>query len=158
MTIKIKIVIECTEESTYMPKSFSEQERKIIKQSMIDIGASLMKTKSIKQITVDEITKGANISKGSFYSFYDSREELFWDIIKLEEQQLIDEIINIANQELDTKTKIRQIFIDVFLRKNWLIYYLPESDIQYIARKLPLELLEADRERSYELNKTMLSL
>lgn len=158
MTKKIKMVIEYIEESTYMPKSFSEQERKIIKQSMIDIGASLMKTKSIKQITVDEITKGANISKGSFYSFYDSREELFWDIIKLEEQQLVDEIINIANQELDTKNKIRQIFNDVFLRKNWLIYYLPESDIQYIARKLPLELLEADRERSYELNKTMLSL
>ena len=47
---------------------------------------------------------------------------------------------------------------DVFLKKNWLIYYLPESDIQYIARKLPMELLEADRERSYDLNKTLLSL
>ena len=34
---------------------------------------------------------------------------------------------------------------------------MQESDIQYIARKLPLELLEADRERSYELNKTLLS-
>ncbi|MBD5509586.1 MAG: hypothetical protein HDR05_16495 [Lachnospiraceae bacterium] len=65
---------------------------------------------------------------------------------------------NIANQELDAKTKICQIFNDVFLRKNWLIYSLQESDIQYIARKLPLELLEADRERSYELNKTLLSL
>lgn len=141
-----------------MPKSFSEQERKIIKQSMIDIGTSLMKMKSIKQITVDEITKGANISKGSFYSFYNSREELFWDSIKLEEEQLINEIINIANQECETKTKIRQIFNDVFLRKSWLIYCLSESDIQYIARKLPLELLEADRERSYELNRTILSL
>ena len=69
-----------------------------------------------------------------------------------------DEIINIANQELDAKTKIRQIFNDMFLRKNWLIYSLQESDIKYIARKLPLELLEADRERSYELNKTLLSL
>ena len=36
--------------------------------------------------TIEEITKGANISKGSFYSFYNSGEELFWDIIKLEEQ------------------------------------------------------------------------
>lgn len=46
----------------------------------------------------------------------------------------------------------------MFLCKNWLIYSLQESDIQYIARKLPLELLEADRKRSYELNKTILSL
>lgn len=141
-----------------MSKSFSEQERKIIKQSMIDIATKLMKTKSIKQITVDEITRGANISKGSFYSFYNSREEFFWDIIKLEEQQLVNEIVYIANQDYDAKTKIRKIFYDVFLKENWLIYYLPESDIQYIARKLPLELLKADRQRSYDLNKTLLTL
>ncbi len=141
-----------------MSKTFSEQERKIIKQSMIDKGTLLMKTKSIRQITVEEITRGANIAKGSFYSFYKFREELFWEIIKLEEQQLINEIIDIANLEHDVKTKIRQIFYEVFLKKDWLIYYLPESDIQYIARKMPLELLEAERERSYDLNKAILSL
>lgn len=141
-----------------MPKSFSDQERKIIKQSMVDIGASLMKTKSIKQITVDEITRGANISKGSFYSFYKSREELFWDIIKLEEQQLIDEIIDISKQEYEIKTKIRHMIYDVFLRENWLIYSMTDSDFQYIARKLPLELLEADREHASAAIKTILSL
>lgn len=141
-----------------MPKSFSEQERQIIKQSMIDIGASLMRTKNIRQIAVEEITRSANISKGSFYSFYSSREELFWDIIKTEERRLINEIIDIANQEYDVKTKIRKMFYDVFLKKDWLIYSLSESDIQYITRKLPLELLEKDKEHSYELNKTILSL
>ena len=141
-----------------MPKSFNEQERLIIKKSMIDIGASLMKTKSIKQITVEEITRKVNISKGAFYSFFNSREELFWNIIKLEEQQLIDEIVAIGKQDCDAKTKIRRIFNDVFLRNSWLIYYLSESDIQYIARKLPVELLEADRGRSYDMNKSILSL
>lgn len=141
-----------------MPKSFSDQERKIIKQSMIDVGCSLMKIKSVRQITVEEITKSVNISKGSFYSFYNSREELFWEIIKLEEQKLIDEIIDIAKQECDVRTKIRHIFHDVYLRKDWIIYYLPESDIQYMARKLPVELLEADKERSFAINRTILSL
>lgn len=97
-----------------MPKSFNEHERKIIKQSLITIGASLLKTKNIRQITVEEITQGANISKGSFYSFYNSREELFWDIIKSEEQQLIHEMIVISKQEYDLKTKIRHILYDVF--------------------------------------------
>lgn len=141
-----------------MPKSFSEQERKIIRQSMIDITASLMKTKGIRQITVDEITRGANISKGSFYSFYNSREELFWDIIKTQERDLIDEIIDISKQEGDIRSKIRHILYDVFLRKNWLIYFLPESDFQYITRKLPPELLEADREQAFASVRTILSL
>lgn len=141
-----------------MPKSFSEQERKIIRQSMIDITASLMKTKGIRQITVDEITRGANISKGSFYSFYNAREELFWDIIKTQERDLIEEIIDISKQEGDIRTKIRHILYDVFLRKNWLIYFLPESDFQYITRKLPPELLEADREQAFASVRTILSL
>lgn len=141
-----------------MPKSFSEQERKIIRQSMIDITASLMKTKGIRQITVDEITRGANISKGSFYSFYNAREELFWDIIKTQERDLIEEIIDISKQEGEIRTKIRHILYDVFLRKNWLIYFLPESDFQYITRKLPPELLEADREQAFASVRTILSL
>lgn len=141
-----------------MPKSFSEQERKIIRQSMIDITASLMKTKGIRQITVDEITRGANISKGSFYSFYNAREELFWDIIKTQERELIDEIIDISKQEGEIRSKIRHILYDVFLRKNWLIYFLPESDFQYITRKLPPELLEADREQAFASVRTILSL
>lgn len=141
-----------------MPKSFSEQERKIIRQSMIDITASLMKTKGIRQITVDEITRGANISKGSFYSFYNAREELFWDIIKTQERELIEEIIDISKQAGDIRTKIRHILYDVFLRKNWLIYFLPESDFQYITRKLPPELLEADREQAFSSVRTILSL
>lgn len=141
-----------------MPKSFSEQERKIIRQSMIDITSSLMKTKGIRQITVDEITRGANISKGSFYSFYNAREELFWDIIKTQERELIDEIIDISKQEGDIRTKIRHILYDVFLRKSWLIYFLPESDFQYITRKLPPELLDADREQAFSSVRTILSL
>lgn len=141
-----------------MPKSFSEQERKIIRQSMIDITASLIKTKGIRQITVDEITRGANISKGSFYSFYNAREELFWDIIKTQERELIDEIIDISKQEGDIRTKIRHILYDVFLRKSWLIYFLPESDFQYITRKLPPELLEADRAQAFASVRTILSL
>lgn len=141
-----------------MPKSFSEQERKIIRQSMIDITASLMKAKGIRQITVDEIARGANISKGSFYSFYNAREELFWDIIKTQERDLIDEIIDISKQTGDIRTKIRHILYDVFLRKNWLIYFLPESDFQYITRKLPPELLEADRDQAFASVRTILSL
>lgn len=141
-----------------MPTSFTEKERAIIKQSMLDIGASLMKTKNIRQITVEEITVAANISKGSFYSFFRSREELFWNIIKGEEQRLIDEITDIASEETDRKVKIRKIFYDVFLRQSWIIYSISESDLQYITRKLPIETLEADKERSYMINKKLLSL
>lgn len=45
-----------------------------------------------------------------------------------------------------------------FLRESWLIYSMPESDFQYITRKLPLELLKTDEERAAASIKTILSL
>lgn len=53
-----------------MPKTFSEQERSIIKKSMYSITSVLIRKKGLRQVTVEDVTKEANIAKGSFYSFY----------------------------------------------------------------------------------------
>ena len=141
-----------------MPRAFSEHEREVIKESMLKVGAALLRKKGIRQVTVEDITKGANIAKGSFYSFYHSREELFWDIIKLEERQLLDQIISIAEQDLDIKTKVRKIFYDIFLQEGCIVFYLPQEDIEYVTRKLSPEILQKDMDNAYDLNKTILSL
>lgn len=141
-----------------MPRTFSEQEREVIKKSMLKVGAALLRKKGLRQISVEDITKGANIAKGSFYSFYNSREELFWDIIKMEETQLIDRILSIAVQDLDIKTKVRRIFYDVYLKEDSIVFYLPPKDIEYVTRKLPQELLLSNMENSNDFNQRILSI
>lgn len=141
-----------------MPKAFSEHEREIVKETMITIGFDLIRKKGIRQVTVEDITKGADIAKGSFYSFYKSREELLWDIIKREENQLLKKIKSAASENTSIKEKIRKIFYDLFLHDDCLVFYLPQEDLQYITRKLPPELLKADMEMGQNVIKNLLSM
>jgi len=141
-----------------MPKAFSEHEREIVNAAMLDVGAALLRQKGIRQVTIEDITKGANIAKGSFYSFYDSREELFWDIIKREEQQLIEQIMVVSAEDIGIKTKVKKIFYDLFLEDGCIVYYLPQTDIEYITRKLPPDLIQSDMKSGQDIVKTFLSM
>lgn len=141
-----------------MPRTFTEHERTVIQDAMVEVGAALIRKKGIRQVTVEDITKGANIAKGSFYSFYSLREELFWEIIKREEKQLIDQIMAIAEENIDVKTKVRKIFIDLFLQNDCLVFYLPQVDLEYVTRKLPPELIQADMDSGQNIVKTLLSM
>jgi len=75
-----------------MPKGFTEQEKKIIKDNLIEKGTDLFGTYGLKKTNVEEITSAVNIAKGSFYSFYSSKEELFLDILQRTEKKVIKEI------------------------------------------------------------------
>lgn len=141
-----------------MPKAFSEREREIVKEAMLSVTAALIRKKGVRQVTVEDITKGANIAKGSFYAFYPSRETLFWDIIKSEEKQLLDKILSVAAEDIDTKPKLQKIFYDLFLGEGCLVFYLTHEDMEYITRKLPPELLQADMENAQVIIRTLLSM
>src|SRR5918912_2045574 len=65
-----------------MPKGFSEREKEIIRSSLLEKGRVLFGTYGIKKTNVEDLTRAAGISKGAFYLFYDSKEELFFEILE----------------------------------------------------------------------------
>lgn len=158
MTIKNKTVIRHIQGDRTMAKAFTEREREIIVETMIKVGAELIRKKGLRQVTVEEITKGADIAKGSFYSFYDSREELFWEIIKHEERELLKRIEIVASESIDRREKIVKIFNEIFLGEDCLVFYLPSEDMNYVARKMPLEIIEADKKEGKSVIKTLLNV
>lgn len=140
-----------------MPKIFSEHERSAIQALMLEVGAELLKQKGVKQVSVEDIAKGVHIAKGTFYSFYHSREELLWDVIQFEEQHIVDDILFIASQDFDLRTKVRKILCEVYLKDNSIVFCLPEMDIAYILRKLPPEVLHSVDKRTIDINRTILA-
>lgn len=141
-----------------MAKAFSAHEREVIKSSMLVITGKLIRQKNIRQITVEEITRHVDIAKGSFYSFYPSREELLWEVIKQEEKELAEKIRQVSMKDLERKEKIRKIFSDLFLGEQCLVFYLSTEDISYLIRKLPPELIEHDRQVGHKLIESLLEM
>jgi len=64
-----------------MAKAFSEQERNRIESVLLATAERYMGTRGIQKTSVDELAAEAGISKGAFYAFYRSKEELFFRVI-----------------------------------------------------------------------------
>lgn len=60
-----------------MPLAFTHEEQLNIQQKLEESAFSLVKQKSVKKITVRELSNQAGISIGAFYKFYPTKEHLF---------------------------------------------------------------------------------
>jgi AcrR family transcriptional regulator len=62
-----------------MPKSFTEQERAVIRQNLIDACRECWNRYGYQKTNIRELAEMANISTGAFYQFYESKELIFAD-------------------------------------------------------------------------------
>ncbi|NPV01526.1 MAG: TetR/AcrR family transcriptional regulator [Brevinematales bacterium] len=65
-----------------MPRAFKPEERELIKHDIMKAGKDLFAMHGIKKTNVEDIARAAGIAKGSFYLFFNSKEELFMDIME----------------------------------------------------------------------------
>ena len=130
-----------------MPKAFSEAEKNMINDKLIEAGQELFSRFGLKKTGIKDITEAAGISQGSFYSFYSSKEELYFTILEAEEEKIQKEILdsNIFKGEI-TAQSFKDFLMKGFqlIDKNQLIkrLYQNQREYQQIVRKLPEEKIE----------------
>jgi AcrR family transcriptional regulator len=76
-----------------MTRAFNEHERKVIRQKLIEKGRELFGTLGLKKTSIEDLAQAAGISKGSFYAFFDSKEELYLEIIESLEGEIRKQIM-----------------------------------------------------------------
>lgn len=131
-----------------MPKIVSEDERQRMKDAMQKAVIVLIKQKSIRKITVEEITERVGIGKGSFYLYYESKELLFYHVVKYCEQKMIAEISKIQNLTIDVKDKIHKVMYEMYLAPDSITLYLSPTDMDWLIRKLPAQYFAYEQEKS----------
>jgi AcrR family transcriptional regulator len=128
-----------------MPKAFSEQEKLIITERLIDRGGKLFATHGLKKTNVDELAAAAGISKGAFYIFYESKEALFMDVTERAEQQF-RQVILASIDEPGPTPRARLLSV---LRKAFTLWktipvlqVFTTIDFDLLAQRLPAEKLQ----------------
>ncbi len=76
-----------------MSRAFTERERELIGKRLLEQGYRLFSAYGLKKTNVEEIAKAAGISKGAFYSFYESKEALFMEVIEQAETRVRQEVL-----------------------------------------------------------------
>jgi AcrR family transcriptional regulator len=131
-----------------MPKIISEQEKEHIKNAMYMKGIELIRKKGMKRVTVDDIAAAVQIAKGSFYSYYPSKEEFLYHIIKQNEQALFDRILEIGARSGNFKDKIKNALHEIYLAPDSLALHVQPSDLEYLLRKLPDPINRMEQDKS----------
>ena len=60
---------------------FSDAERERVRERLLDAGRDLFAQYGLRKTTVSELAERAGIATGTFYSFFDSKERLYYEII-----------------------------------------------------------------------------
>ena len=79
-----------------MAKAFSKREKDAIRNAFLEKGKKLFSQYGLKKTSIDDFTKAVNVAKGTFYSFFESKEELFLEILCYEgtlRKKFIDDLL-----------------------------------------------------------------
>lgn len=85
-----------------MGKAFTEEEKVIVKQNIMNAGKNLLGELGYKSTSVDKITEKAGVAKGTFYLFFSSKEVMFFHLM-LDEEMVMHQrfmaMLNVSSQE-----------------------------------------------------------
>lgn len=134
-----------------MARMFSEQEKTVIRQILLEKGKELFGSMGLKKTSVEDLTRAAGIAKGSFYIFFASKEELFFDIMQSEEQTLREKLYNDNLRDMPVTAERLKAFVRQGLRlvEESAIFkrlYIGE-EFELLIRKLPAEKLNEHTDR-----------
>ncbi|WP_028608664.1 TetR/AcrR family transcriptional regulator [Paenibacillus harenae] len=129
-----------------MPKKFNEQEKEWIRHKLLEEGKRNFEAAGLRKTSVEDLTKVAGIAQGSFYSFFESKEVLFYTLLLDEESRIRKQLLeSYLSDEGMTKERIKSFMLDAFrlISESPLMkqIYLA-GDFEQLVRKLPQELLE----------------
>ncbi|HEU5099871.1 MAG TPA: TetR/AcrR family transcriptional regulator, partial [Roseiflexaceae bacterium] len=125
----------------------SERERTVIRAQLLAKGRELFATQGIKKANVEDLTKAANISKGAFYQFYDSKEALFFELLgQFEDEYHAGLLEAAARPGASPRQQVKDVLMQAFTiwRTNPLFTNFNQEEFEYLARKLPEELMQAN--------------
>ena len=125
-----------------MATAFTTEEKEVIRKKLHKVAKECLQRYGVKKTTVDQMAAMVDISKGSFYNFYSSKEMLFFAV--LEEYQI--DVMNRLTEQLGMETKIDtnrlvELLYDFYqdFRYSFMYTIFKNHEMELLIRKLPKE-------------------
>jgi len=123
-----------------MVKSFNDNERNLIRQKLLEKGRQLFEIYGLKKTTVDEITQVVGVAKGSFYNFFQSKEELFFEIFEEEERFREQMLTDLVATDVSAGEAIRRVLkesLEMVANSKIFVKMYEPGVYEQLLRKLP---------------------
>lgn len=129
-----------------MPR-FSEHEKNRIQEKLLAEGEKLFAAHGIRRVTIDDLAEAGGIAKASFYTFYESKEYLYLDIVQRIQQQIFTKLNDLldSNGDLSGKERVLQVLVAMshMMLQSPILSSIDPATMELIARKVSPERLSA---------------
>lgn len=124
-----------------MPRGFSDKEKHVIKDTLLEKGRDLFAIYGLRKTTIADLCKTAGIALGSFYSFYGSKEELYFEIMEIEEdtikKRLFSELVPLENNPAEYLKHLLKRSLEMVEEYPLMSQMYLENSMEVLVRKLP---------------------
>lgn len=129
-----------------MVKAFQDREKELLRERLLQKGRELFGIYGLKKTNIRELTAAVGIAQGSFYIFFGSKEELYFEILQEEEKALK---LCLQEEVFAHGEPGHEQFKRFLLRGMQLVEENPilrrvllEDEYEVMLRKLPQEVIE----------------
>jgi AcrR family transcriptional regulator len=132
------------------PQEKRKKEKENKRNNILRAARKLFFDRGFKFVTVDSIAAKAGVSKGSIYLYFDSKEEIYAQVLVTDNIEHNKEIRNFAEKDATAAELLMefcQVYVDYFLRDNELFRIL-------MTFMLQTEQMNLTEEQNAELIKT----
>jgi AcrR family transcriptional regulator len=134
-----------------MPKAFGEAEREKIRAALQAAGLRRFERSGLRAARIDDICRDVGIAKGSFYAFFDSKEDLFMSVVEDREQVHQEDMYAFLAETSGSARERAGTFFDLIVRKiesdPILNLVITHNEVPHLLRKLGPERFVTSQER-----------
>jgi len=123
-----------------MPKAFSKEEKERIRSLLLEKASELFARFGLRKTNIEDLTNAAGISKGAFYLFFPSKEELFLALLQEVENAQRKRISEFElDPQLSPAENLKAVlrFAFRYWESNNMLSKFSKEDYAYLLRKLP---------------------
>lgn len=126
-----------------MPKHFSETERTQITEQLLNAGFDQFTKSGLRAVRVDDLCRAVGIAKGSFYQFFDSKEDLFMAVAESRDCVYRQKITEMADTHTGTSPNfvagLYIYMVEAMMADPIMDVVSRPGEFEYLLRKLPPE-------------------
>jgi AcrR family transcriptional regulator len=123
-----------------MPRPFRSEEKEAIRSALLRAGRDLFGRHGLRRTTIQELTRAAGIAQGSFYGFYPSKEDLFFEILEIEEAEFFGSLARDLQSKRLGRKRLKAILVSGFHRFRahpFLGNLFASGEYEHLRRSIP---------------------
>ena len=127
-----------------MVAAFTAEEKEVIKRKLHTVAKECLQRYGVKKTTVDQMAALADISKGSFYNFYSSKEMLFFAVLEEYQIDVMNHLTEQLGMEITIDTnRLVELLYDFYqdFRYSFMYTIFKNHEMELLIRKLPKEVI-----------------